>query len=555
MLIPLFWGYLIVLFSQDVESIKKAEPFKINGSIGASVIKGSNNGYSGNTLPFMYTLNGNVNMEIYSIAVPVSFVFSHGQLAYTLPFNRYGMSPRYKWIRLHLGHRNMNFNPYTLAGRTFFGAGLELNPGKFRFAAMYGKLQDARKYTPDLLEGYRFVKPSYSRKGYAFKAGIGDSQNFVDITLFKGWDEEGSIPKVPDSLQIFPEENLALGLSFRKVIVRGLSFSFDGALSAFTRDVRKERVDEDLLNKFSFLFSAKYSSRVASALSGSLDYSSGRFHTGLRYQRIDPYYQTMGAHYNLGDIENYTLHLGFSAFRGTTQISGSIGFERNDLLNLRLSSTERIIGSVGIQYQGQSGNSLSAGYHNYTTTTGQFDPDFFSDTLRIQHQMHTVYVNPGYRWGPIERASNYVFLALSYNKVDDNSPLTAEFGNMQMISSSLNYSRTIVATALTLNAGVQYHRIIASINSSERIGLTGGVGKRFREIGMNTNLSATIFRTLGSGGDTHYYFSSRISASKRFLDNHSFNLGFTWMSRPPRFGQQEKRNNDYRLSAGYQFNF
>ena len=553
-ILSLCGGHLFVGYSQDIESFRDAEPFNINGSIGATLTQGSNRGYSGQALPFMYTLHGNVNMEVYSIAIPLSFAFSHGQLSYTQPFNRYGMSPRYKWVRLHLGYRNMSFNPYTLAGRTFYGVGLELNPGKFRFAAMYGRLQDARPFTPDLLEGYRFVRPTYSRRGYAVKMGIGDRSNFIDLSLFKGWDDANSIPNVPDSLQIFPEENLAFGLSFRKSLFGNFSLSFDGAASAFSRDIRKEVIDDEALNKFSFLFTSRYSSRVATAMNASLDYSQGRFSTGLRYQRIDPYYQTMGAHYNLGDLENYTLNMSMNVFSGTSTLTGSFGFERNDLLNLRLSSTERIIGSVSVQYQNEAGNSLGIGYHNYTTSTGQFDPDFFSDTLRISHQMHTFYITPGIRWGEMEHITHFVNLNINYNRVDDNSPLTSEFGNTEMYSISGNYNRTYVPSSFSINTGLNYHRINSFTGDNQRIGVNAGVNKRFADSGINANFSTSYFRTFGSIRSS-YYLSTRIGGSIRVGEKHSFNLSLNYFNRPAPRTVEDSRVSDYRFSAGYNFNF
>ncbi|MBK6370290.1 MAG: hypothetical protein IPF64_10820 [Flavobacteriales bacterium] len=35
----------------------------------------------------------------------------------------------------------MNFSELTMSGQRFFGAGVELTPGHFRFAAMYGRLR------------------------------------------------------------------------------------------------------------------------------------------------------------------------------------------------------------------------------------------------------------------------------------------------------------------------------------------------------------------------------------------------------------------------------
>ncbi len=66
------------------------------------------------------------------ISLPFSAVLGNQGSSFRQPFNQFGVSPTYKWATVHAGYRNVSFSPFTLAGHTFLGGGVELNPGKFR---------------------------------------------------------------------------------------------------------------------------------------------------------------------------------------------------------------------------------------------------------------------------------------------------------------------------------------------------------------------------------------------------------------------------------------
>ncbi len=544
------------LTAQDLATIREQDPFRVRGTLGTNLTSSTNNGFPGTQPAFLYTIYGNPTLSVYGIQVPFSFSFSRGELGYTLPFNRFGMSPRYKWVTLHAGHRNMRFNQFTLAGRTFFGAGLELNPGKLRFAAMYGRLQDARPYTPDLLEGFRFIRPTFSRKAYAVKLGYGTQSSYVDLSVFKGWDDAASIPAVPDSLQIFPEENLALGLSIRKTFFNKLTLEVEGAASGYTQDQRKEELlEEDEVPILQFFFNPKYSSRIGTALTGGIHYREKTFSAGINYRRIDPYYQTMGAFYNLNDLENYTLNTSFTVMRNAVTVSGSIGVEHNDLLGLRASRTDRWIGSLTLNYRSTGGFGCYAGYQNYSTSTGQFDPNFFNDTLRIQHQMHTISLSPSYTWGDGATRQYHITMNSSYQVIDDQSPLTAEFGNMRMLTAAANLQIAMPASGWSLGGGTQYHHVESVISGQTRIGLTVNAQKRFRDQGIHISSAFSVFQSIHSELHSGTFVSGRIGTGIRIARTHSFNAGVMWLSRPAPANRPPGQTDDFRLTAGYQFTF
>ncbi|MFN3875640.1 MAG: hypothetical protein ACK4L7_06980, partial [Flavobacteriales bacterium] len=84
--------------------------------------------------PFSWGTSGRLNLSLYELQIPLSFVFSEKERDFRQPFNQYGLSPRYKWATAHIGHRTMHFSELTMSGQRFLGGGLEMTQGKFRFA-------------------------------------------------------------------------------------------------------------------------------------------------------------------------------------------------------------------------------------------------------------------------------------------------------------------------------------------------------------------------------------------------------------------------------------
>jgi hypothetical protein len=136
--------YCSSLSAQDLSKLKTQKPFAIDGTLSTTANFYTISGKESTRDPFSYVLSGNVNVSVYSLQLPFSFTYSNSSFNYAQPFNRFGISPEYKWIRLHLGYRSMSFSPLTMAGHSFLGAGVELNPGKLRFGAVYGRFNHSQ---------------------------------------------------------------------------------------------------------------------------------------------------------------------------------------------------------------------------------------------------------------------------------------------------------------------------------------------------------------------------------------------------------------------------
>lgn len=180
--------------AQDLGAIGKEKPFRVNGSLS---LLGGPYFYSGDgtprNQPFWWNTTGSVTFSIYGWQIPVSFNVGSQQRTWTQPFNRYGMSPYYKWAKLHLGYRSIRFNPYTMAGVQFFGAGVELEPKGFRFAAFYGRFN--KPVAQDTLAAIA-PRPAYERTGYGMKIGVGNRRSYFDVMFFRAADDSTSIPNV-----------------------------------------------------------------------------------------------------------------------------------------------------------------------------------------------------------------------------------------------------------------------------------------------------------------------------------------------------------------------
>src|SRR5690554_2394806 len=109
------------------------ENSSVSGSFGTSHTVYSTWGQSYRREPYNYSFSANFNIKTMEVDLPFSFYFTNQNRDFRQPFNRFGVSPKYRWLTTHFGYRSLNWSDYSLAGHTFLGAGVELNPSIFRF--------------------------------------------------------------------------------------------------------------------------------------------------------------------------------------------------------------------------------------------------------------------------------------------------------------------------------------------------------------------------------------------------------------------------------------
>ncbi len=373
--IPILCGNLMAQdvskATRDFKSRLKENPLKITGSIQANTLLNAISGMPMRRDPFNLNLFGHLNLDLLGIKAPLSIAFADGNTTYRLPsYSFVGISPSYRWVKLHLFRRNMQFSKYTLSGHGFNGVGIELAPGKFRLMSMYGTLRKAR------LEDYGFrqeLDPFYKRKGYAVRAGYKNENDQIFATIFKAEDDDRSLI-VDDSLDIQPQENMVISLDGKKQLSESLSVSAEYAHSILTTNIKSPRRNAiGLENIFEPFGQIKSTSKSSQAFNFNVDFSPlEKWSLDLEYERVNPNFTSLGTLQFRNDFENLSLgYRGF--FKKQIAIVGRIGIERNNLDDLEIESRNRFLYmmQINIPIEERWQNNIS--YSNFRQTTRLID--------------------------------------------------------------------------------------------------------------------------------------------------------------------------------------
>ncbi|MBN8679302.1 MAG: hypothetical protein J0M29_13830 [Chitinophagales bacterium] len=524
-------GALAALFlgiwvnAQDLSQISKEKPFRWTGTLNMGLDGYANSG----NVPirsdrFAWRLSGNPTAYLYGFELPFSFTLGQQIRDVRYPtFNQFGVSPTYKWVKLHAGWRNMDFSPYTLAGHSFLGGGVELTPGKFRFAAMYGRFHRAAATNA----GQEYFLPTYKRMGYGVKIGVGTSNNYLDLMAFKAKDQPGSVV-IPDSLGITPAENLVLGLSGRATLWRKFSLSLDGAASAYTRNQNSEEVSLDSLQMGEYygadeVLTPRFSTRVNFAGKATMGYNSQNFGLNLGYEHIDPEYATMGAYFFNNDIENYTLSPMMAFARGKVRLFGSYGVQRNNLLGNRSETSWRNIGSANLSINPGPKFGLDLNYSNYrmNQTSTAFE---LSDSLKLAQATTQYSVTPRYSVFGKNAVHTFILNGV-YQQLDDQNPLTEKFGDVRARVGVLTWAASFIETKLSVNTGFNYNSVQLGQTQTANYGLSAGVGKPVakEKLTLQANGAWNIARLNGDADGA--IVNASFSANWLVQTKHSLNFG------------------------------
>lgn len=426
-------------------------------------------------------LTGNITLTTRAgWVVPVQGVWSSENNQYGQPYNQVGVSPRFRnWLTLHGGYRNVVFSPLTLAGHTFLGAGIELNPGLFRVAAVMGKFNraiEANYADPNRVATFR-------RTGYSAKVGWGNARSYLDLILLRVADDAQSLRS--DSLPpVAPAENVVTGLSGRFQLSKKLYVEIDAAGSAYTRDVRADTVatatnpDErfQYLAWMKNLFTARQSTQIYTAVQASLSYRSKYANLKIQYKRVEPDYKSMGAYCFQHDLERFTAAPSARLFGGRLNLRTSVGWQHDNLLDQKKTRTDRLIGSVSTSYSSNRNLTLDATVSNYgITQRAGYRP--LNDTARVVQNNQTLSGNVFKLWAG-KAMTHTITGSATYQELQDLNPFTAALNQNQNWNYTVSYAWQHLMGNVDVNLGYSYTLTKATGLSSEFAGPSVELGKR-----------------------------------------------------------------------------
>lgn len=466
--------------AQDLSNISEVKPVTINGGASFSQVWYGAQNINEQRPPYFWVLNANLNINLYSVAIPFSATFTSQNNEFAQPFNQFGISPKYKWITGHLGFRSMQFSEFTLGGLIFLGAGVEIDPekSKWKGKAMYGRLTKAIP----LADGSAVTsfEPAYERWGYAAQVGYKLSIGEINATMFRAKDDANSI--FIDTLQLNAQENFVWGINTSLNITDNLNFQGEFAHSAYTYDVSLPTLGENSYgysNNFRGLIAPNASTVSNGAGTGTLTYNLKGTNLGFTYRRVGPNYRSMGAVYLNNDLENYTFNVGTTLLQKKMTLGGNFGIQRNNLSGEQLTSDSRIIGSVNSSYQVSKKIMVSGNYSNFRSANAPAAANI-QDTIRFLQLTNNYGLLTAFSTGN-ENLSHGVNLAGNYQKADaiqDNSVLTVTDGS-EFYNAYLAYNLGFPKMKITFTSAVNYNRFVSPGNLTEAYGPTLGANKQF----------------------------------------------------------------------------
>jgi hypothetical protein len=518
LLLPLLLASAPIVHAQDIEQIDLKKPVQLSGNLNFSLESYSVNGIEARRQPLTWTISGAPTLTVLGVQMPFQLLLGNFENRFYQPFNQYGISPRYKWLTVHAGYRNVNFSPYTLAGFRMLGGGFEINTAYradgpktgLRFGAMYGRLNrstalDSAQFANPL--AFRPL-PSYTRMAYAFKVGVGHDEGFFDLSYLHGWDVERSL-NTSQRDSIAPQRNTAVGFSWRKDLFRKdkrrLFWRTDVGLSAYTlderqpfRDVASEpNIVQDVVNGW---LGAKISTQFLSAGETSLQYQAPKGGVGLAYKRVDPEYRSMGAYFFQNDIEQWTITPSARLDSGRVSLTGNLGIQRDNIAGQRLVTSDRLIGNLNVNWNPNQKFGLNANWSNFGVTQ---NPTRVSPDAELFKQVSNSFTLVPYLNLITDKFVRSIQFVAVYQSL--NSPVQSinAAPDQNTLVGAFVYSHTWIARSITTTGSLNYNNTQLPQGGVGSVGAGAGFGfpvlKRKLQLGFNGMYNRNHFNGEANG--------------------------------------------------------
>lgn len=466
------------LFAQNLDNIAKQKPITITGNLDLRAIGYSAKGIEARRSPFMYMISGSPTISLYGIAIPLSFTYSEQERSFRQPFNQFGMSPTYKWATAHVGFRNVSFSPYTLAGYTMLGAGVELNPNKIRFGFMAGRLN--RATTVDTTTGS--IQPiTFTRFGYAAKIGYGTEESHFDLSLLKAKDSEQNFKGDLNTSQVRPAENAVIGADFKLAFAKKFFVFADGGLSIYTRDFQSNlELDFETykilktINKVNML---NGTSEYYVAYSGGVGFREKNYSLKVAYKKVDPNFQSMGAYFFQSDVQNLTISPTFNLLKGKLRFLGSLGIQQDNTKKQKQATTKRIIAMTNLSWDLNNKFGIDANFTNFSSNSAPIVAKIQNKYLLAQTTKN-LSITPRLILANV-KTTNVVLVSYNLSNLVDVNNETQTLNNINSSVALINYNLTLNKLGLTLMSGANYTLNKLSIGDISNLGFTAGASKGF----------------------------------------------------------------------------
>lgn len=516
--ILLFW-LPVISSAQDLEEISLKKGAKVSGSINVNTVGYAISGISARRDPFNWFLTGGLNINLFGYSAPLSFSYSNANKSFSQPFNQFSFAPQYKWVKTYIGYNSMTFSPYTLAGHVFFGGGAEVTPGKWRIAAMYGRLKKAVPF--NYADTLQYTRASYKRVGYGIKVGYESNGDAIGFSVFAAKDDPASLPFILPDNPITPQQNVAMSIGGRKKLFSKFFIDVEYAISILNNNTLANQESQDSArhskNFLQGLLPENSTNRYFDAINAGVGYQGKQYTIQLKYERISPEYQTLGAYYFNNDMRNITIVTNMRFLNNKITLGTNVGLQQNNLDQSRLSSTNRTVGAINLQYLPDEKWSIAGNYSNflsYTNVRSQPDPFFQNtlDTLNFYQLSQTMSGSISRSLGSKEKP-RHIMISGSYQKASNKAAYEGGDQLSDFISANISYSYAILPSNMTLGIAANLFTNNAAGVRSSFFGPGFNTTKSFLDKTLRTSYVTSFNQTTGDGITTSPVWSNQISLS------------------------------------------
>lgn len=545
------------------ETLKK-NPFKISGGVSVSSVFYHSNQNSSRD-PFTYFLNGNLNLGIYHWSLPISYSFTNqgSQLNYQIPwkFNRLSIHPKYKWIQAHIGDASMSFSPYTYSGLMFTGVGLELNPKiPLKISVMGGRLNKEVKADDNPLS-----IPAFRRTAYGTHLKWEKEKYKIGIIGFYAKDHNSNLGNLPPDKEIFPQENFVMSINASFFIHKNVEVFGEFASSTLTHNLNSN--GQKSIKSLSALFlKGNSSTQSYSAYNAGANLNLKNTSLGIRYERIDPEYKTLGAYYFNNDLENITLNSNFNLFRGKLSLSTSIGRQIDNLNQQKLKQTSRWVGSINANLKASDKLIITGSYSNFTMFTNKQLNQFTNinrnplllqqpkDSIDFKQISQNTNINISYILSNKKELTQNINLNYSINDiVNKENNIVRKGGLSRFHNLAATYALGFPEKKISIGISANYTHTFAASKISTILGPSVAINKSFMEDKLQTSFGASYNRSNSSNISSNV-INLRASANYTPWEKHSFNANIIQMVRTT--NQSSSPNlNELTATIGYNYSF
>jgi hypothetical protein len=259
------------------------------------------------------------------------------------------------------------------------------------------------------------------------------------------------------------------------------------------------------------------------------------------------------------DLENITLNFSQSLLKSKANMSINMGFQRDDLNKSKTGTTNRMVGSLNLNYTPNEKLNTSFSYSSFQTfmyIRPQFElinatnPNIPMDTLNFKQISQNVNLNASYNFGGNKKKRHLLNMNLSMQSAADIQDDVLHKGNgSSFYNANTAYSLLLVPQQASITAAFNLSYNTIGRNDFLTLGPTLGANTKWLNRKMTTGFSTSYNASMAEAKQSSV-LNLRANAGYIFFKSHNLSLSAIEQMR-----WSAKQTTDLTVTLGYNYSF